>query len=343
MKFVLSKYFDGVQCKTEDQQEYVKSYDEVLDRVVRSCRSIIGDGKKDYSSFVRKAEDFGGIKCHIGIEEDKPTIAFMYSNVFILKFFVNYTNVIDYRCISLVSDRMTYSCTYDEVKTFMESRDDITRLLQYFADCVDCCNVEIVMSRVESRFFGTVLCEDEEEIKEVKSYDSMITGFISVCSQTINKGKKDVPVNLKENWSDGVFVFVVKDIPHISFCIEKKVTIDFYYDGKLKYNVKSENIKDTEGNTELYYINVDEFIRDTVLQNCLREFCELLNKYTVKINSVKDGLCEKSDVCGTFINVYKNTGKTLGQAINTMISSGYTKSEVLKAVITVLNDVKWED
>ena len=45
MKFVLSKYFDGVQCKTEDQQEYVKSYDEVLDGVISSCRSIIGDGR----------------------------------------------------------------------------------------------------------------------------------------------------------------------------------------------------------------------------------------------------------------------------------------------------------
>lgn len=44
-----------------------------------------------------------------------------------------------------------------------------------------------------------------------------------------------------------------------------------------------------------------------------------------------------------FEKVFHNTGKTLNFAINSMQKAGYSKSDIVSAILSVLGDVNWKD
>lgn len=188
------------------------------------------------------------------------------------------------------------------------------------------------MKIIRSEFFGNVECETDKQQEEIFKYDSTIENFIKICQEAISDYVKDFSLFPERRENFGYLrCCIYKNkvgFPCIIFVYKKCMRCMFYYNKSIKYVYT------------MYHRESLTFSEIKDIMNCWKDISRLIEQFSKDVND-----CGKNieNVCLEFNRMYRNTGKTLGQAINAMISSGYTKSEVLEAVINVLNDVKWED
>jgi hypothetical protein len=82
----------------------------------------------------------------------------------------------------------------------------------------------------------------------------------------------------------------------------------------------------------------------------IRTICNYSNKKVRGLLLSVDGVgvhsstsSNKESANSYFEKVFHNTGKTLNSAINSMQKAGYSKSDIVSAILSVLGDVNWKD
>jgi hypothetical protein len=102
----------------------------------------------------------------------------------------------------------------------------------------------------------------------------------------------------------------------------------------------------------IYYTGL-EFQWNKVATNNIKGIRTIFNYSNKKVRGLLlsvDGMGVHSSISSNkesansyFENVFHNTGKTLNFAINSMQKAGYSKSDIVSAILSVLGDVNWKD
>lgn len=124
-----------------------------------------------------------------------------------------------------------------------------------------------------------------------------------------------------------------------------------YYEG-MKLDIRKDSIKSTvykEGN---YSSNISVGalfellkIKDSIL-TFVRNYVNMCNKVVddEKSSPPATSVSPKLNSANSYFErVYHNTGKTLKSVVKDMQNKGYSKSDIVSAILNVLGDVNWTD
>lgn len=188
------------------------------------------------------------------------------------------------------------------------------------------------MKSIRSKFFGNVECETDKQHEEIFKYDIMIENFILMCQVLINDCVKDFSLFPKRREKVGCLRCYsginINGFPCISFYGTNIRFIFYYNKNTIKY-VNTSLQRDSLSYNE---------IKDVM--GCWKDISRLIRQFSKDVNDCGNGI---DNVCLEFNREYKNTGRTLYQVVSLLKCRGYTDQDILKAIITVLKDVTFEE
>lgn len=175
----------------------------------------------------------------------------------------------------------------------------------------------------------------DEQQEEIFKYDTMVENFIFMCQVSIKDCIKDFSLFPKRHEKVGCLsCYIHKNqigIPCIMFVYGTSMRFMFYYnENTIKYvytPLQRESLTFNE-------------IKD--IMSCEKDILRLLKQFSKDVNDCGKNIWNK-DVCLDFSRMYKNTGRTLYQVVSTLKCKGYTDQDILKAIMTVLRDVTFEE
>ena len=190
------------------------------------------------------------------------------------------------------------------------------------------------MKIARSKFFGNVECETDKQQEEIFKYDSTIENFIKICQEAISDYVKDFSLFPERRENFGYLrCCIYKNkvgFPCIIFVYKKCMRFMFYYNNSIKY---------------VYTCYQRESLTFSEIKDIMdywKDISRLIEQFSKDVNDCGTST-ENKDVCSEFNRMYRNTGKTLYQVVSTLKGKGYTDQDILKALITVLRDVTFEE
>ena len=188
------------------------------------------------------------------------------------------------------------------------------------------------MKIVRSKFFENVECETDKQREEIFKYDVMIENFIYMCQVLINDSVKDFSLFPKRHENVGClscYIYInISGFPCIRFYGTNMRFMFYYNKNTIKYVYTS---------LQRNSLTFNE-IKDVM--SCWDDISRLIRQFSKDVNGCGRGI---DNACLEFDMEYRNTGKTLYQVISLLKYRGYTDQDILKAIITVLRDVTFDE
>lgn len=193
-----------------------------------------------------------------------------------------------------------------------------------------------------SFYLGNIDCSECDcytDMSIVKKFDDDIYTFVYTGSNLIKDGEKDFSnfSGVKDllDGKNGLYACIKFDFaPVLEITVYGKVKLIITYKDTmlLDHKVIPENKDITyEELSNVFYMG------RKAIANSIRLFVNAINTCIVKeYNSTED-------VYTAFLKYYKNTGKPLKKVVSELQANGYSKKDIMSAVLSVLADVTWEE
>lgn len=195
---------------------------------------------------------------------------------------------------------------------------------------------------VTSFYLGNIdcsKCDCYTDMSIVKKFDDDIYTFVYTGSNLVKDGEKDFSnfSGVKDLLDDknGLYACIKFDsAPVLEITVYGKVKLIITYKDTMLLDHKV--ILENKDITYKELSNVF-YIGRKAIANSIRFFVNAINTCIVKEYKSTD------DVYTAFTKCYKNTGKRLKEVVNKLQAEGYSKKDIMGAVLKVLADVTWEE
>lgn len=182
-------------------------------------------------------------------------------------------------------------------------------------------------------------CDHYTDMSIVKKFDDDIYTFVHTGSNLIKDGEKNFSnfSGVKDllDGKNGLYACIKFDsVPVLEITVYGKAKLIITYKDTMLLDHKV-----IQGNKDITYEELSNifYMGRKAIANSIRLFVNAINTCIVKEYKSTD------DVYTAFLKCYKNTGKPLKKVVSELQAEGYSKKDIMSAVLSVLADVTWEE